>query len=294
MKKHHSIIGIDLGGTKIALARFDAKTMEREDMKIIATPKTSYEEVETAVLDAIDSMKKENTVGIGIGVPGLVDRASGVIKIMPNIPGSENRDLASVIKQETELPVALANDAGCFTLAEAIDGAGKGHKIVIGITMGTGVGGGIVIDQKLFTGSHGFAAEIGHMLLQPGEPPYPTKNLRGEVEQFLSGTAMGKRCDAARKPEDYLEGEVCEWMRPEIFREVAWMVTNLTHLLDPSVIIFGGSAGRALKHHLASIKKELKGWMLPDAPMPELVIGTLDDAATRGAARIVMSDSGKT
>lgn len=294
MKKHHSIIGIDLGGTKIALARFDAKTMEREDMKIIATPKTSYEEVETAVLDAIDSMKKENTVGIGIGVPGLVDRASGVIKIMPNIPGSENRDLASVIKQETELPVALANDAGCFTLAEAIDGAGKGHKIVIGITMGTGVGGGIVIDQKLFTGSHGFAAEIGHMLLQPGEPPYPTKNLRGEVEQFLSGTAMGKRCDAARKPEDYLEGEVCEWMRPEIFREVAWMVTNLTHLLDPSVIIFGGSAGRALKPHLASIKKELKGWMLPDAPIPELVIGTLDDAATRGAARIVMSDSGKT
>lgn len=284
MKKHHSIIGIDLGGTKIALARFDAKTMEREDMKIIATPKTSYEEVETAVLDAIDSMKKENTVGIGIGVPGLVDRASGVIKIMPNIPGSENRDLASVIKQETELPVALANDAGCFTLAEAIDGAGKGHKIVIGITMGTGVGGGIVIDQKLFTGSHGFAAEIGHMLLQPGEPPYPTKNLRGEVEQFLSGTAMGKRCDAARKPEDYLEGEVCEWMRPEIFREVAWMVTNLTHLLDPSVIIFGGSAGRALKPHLASIKKELKGWMLPDAPIPELVIGTLDDAATRGAA----------
>ncbi len=283
----HSIIGIDLGGTKIAIARFDEKTMERLDMKIIETPKTSYEEVEVAVLDVIDSMKTADTIGIGIGVPGLVDRASGVIKTMPNIPGSENRDLATIIKKETGLSVVIANDAGCFALAEAIFGAGKDHRVVIGITMGTGVGGGIVIDQKLFTGAHGFAGEIGHMLLKPGEPPYPTKDLRGDVEQFLSGTAMGRRCNSAKKPQDYLEGEVCEWMRPEIFREVAWMITSLTHVIDPDIIVFGGSAGRALKPHVEEIKKELKQWMLPGSSIPELAIGYLDDAAVRGAAMLM-------
>jgi glucokinase len=283
----HSIIGIDLGGTKIALARFDAETMEKLDQRIIETPKTSYEQVESVLLDAIETMKTDDTKAIGIGVPGLVDHTSGIIKTMPNIPGSENRDLASVIKKETGLPVSIANDASCFALAEALFGAGKDHRVVIGITMGTGVGGGIVIDQKLFTGAHGFAGEIGHMLLRPGEPPYPTKDLRGDVEQFLSGTAMGKRCDAAKKPEDYLEGEVCEWMRPEIFREVAWMITSLTHVIDPDIIVFGGSAGRALQPHLESIKKELKQWMLPSSSIPELVIGSLDDAAVRGAVRLL-------
>src|SRR5690606_34007907 len=133
-------------------------------------------------------------------------------------------------------------------------------------------GGGIIIDGKIFRGANGFAGEIGHMLLKPGEPPYPTQDKRGEVEQFLSGTAMGKRCEAASHPGEYLEGEVCEFMRPDVFREVAWLVTNLTHLIDPSVIVFGGSAGHALKPHLSKVETELKKWMLPGTPIPALKI----------------------
>jgi predicted NBD/HSP70 family sugar kinase len=287
MDTHSTIIGIDLGGTKIAIARFDAHTMERQGMKVIETPKTSYEEVEATVLDQIDVMRRDDTMAIGIGVPGLVRSDDHRIVRMPNIPGAENRDLASVVQKETGLAVDIANDAGCFTLAEALFGVGKNHRVVVGIAMGTGVGGGIVMGGMLFRGEHGFAGEVGHMLLKPGEPPYPTKDLRGDVEQFLSGTAMGKRCDSAKRPEDYLDGEVCEWMRPEIFREVAWMVTNLAHAIDPSIVVFGGSAGRALRPHLDAIRKELKTWMLPGAIIPDIAVGTLDDAAVRGAAMLL-------
>jgi glucokinase len=168
-------------------------------------------------------------------------------------------------------------------------GAGKDHDIVIGITLGTGVGGGVVIHQKIQRGAHGFAGEIGHMLLRPGQPPYKTENKRGDIEQFLSGTAMGKRCAEAQRPDEYLEGAVCEFMRPEIFREVAWLITNLTHAFDPSIIIFGGSAGRALKPHFGAIKKELQNWLLPTVDAPELAISVLDDAGLRGAALLAQS-----
>ena len=121
----------------------------------------------------------------------------------------------------------------------------------------------------------------------PGQPPYETDNSRGEVEQFLSGTAMGRRCKAAGKPEDYLEGEVCSFMRPNIFKEVAWFCTNLIHVLNPSIIIFGGSAGLALKPHIKEVENELQNWTLPNTPLPELSFAKLHNAATRGAAMLL-------
>ncbi len=278
-----SFLGIDLGGTKIAIARYDAETFKMQESAVMDTP-ADYDLMMKMLLAKVLALKVAGTVAIGIGVPGLVDKKTQHILTLPNIAKSENRDLAYAIQQKTGLPVTLLNDANAFTLAEALEGAGKGEPVVVGITMGTGVGGGIVINGELYRGAHGYAAEIGHMILKPGEPPFPTDNKRGEVEQFLSGTAMGKRCEAAQKPEEYLVGQVCEFMRPDIFREVAWLVTNLTHLLDPSVIIFGGSAGRALTTHLDAVAQELTHWMLPGMPLPRLMVGTLKDAAPRGAA----------
>jgi len=280
-----SLIGVDLGGTKIAIARFDAKTLEVQFQKTLPThaeqrlPKV-YEDMRDLIRDCI----QPDTTSIGVGVPGLVRHPEGILVRMPNIPGSENFPLLDTLKKDCQLPVCVENDASCFAYAESQLGAGKGASVFVGITMGTGVGGGIVIDGKLFRGAHGYAAEIGHMLLQPGMPPYDTADKRGDVEQFLSGTAMGKRCEAAGKPEDYLEGAVCAFMRPEIFREIAWMCVNICHSLDPEVIAFGGSAGRALKPHLKAIEKELGKWMLPGTPPPKLSTASLPNAATLGAA----------
>jgi glucokinase len=283
-----TVIGVDLGGTKTAVARYRLTDFQEEAHEKLPThAQRQFEHVLEDLVEDIGKMKKSDTKAIGIGVPGLVKQPSGTILTLPNIPGAENVELKTILEKECGLPVFVDNDANCFALAEARHGSGKGNDIVIGVTMGTGVGGGIVINGKLLQGHNGFAAEIGHMLLMPGAPPYETADARGDVEQFLSGSAMGKRCAEAKRPEDYLEGEVCSFLQPQIFREVAWMCVNLTHLLDPAIIIFGGSAGRALGNHLSDVDKELREWLLPGTPPPMLAVATLKDAATRGAALLV-------
>ncbi|PIR48242.1 hypothetical protein COU80_05430 [Candidatus Peregrinibacteria bacterium CG10_big_fil_rev_8_21_14_0_10_55_24] len=280
-----SVIGIDLGGTKIAAARYDAKTWNVQADARYDTPKgKEFIAVFQAIVDAIMALRTEDTEAVGVGVPGLIRQPEGSIVTLPNIPRAEGFSLREKLASALKLAVSVGNDANCFALAEALHGVGKGRDIVVGITMGTGVGGGIVVNGKLLQGSHGFANEIGHMLLKPGEPPYPTEDKRGDVEQFLSGTAMGKRCEAAKRPEDYLKGEVCAFLQPEVLRETAWMCASLAHLIDPSMIIFGGSTGRALAPHLSAIQKELPQWMLPGIPPPDLAIAQLTNAATLGAA----------
>jgi glucokinase len=145
------------------------------------------------------------------------------------------------------------------------------------------VGGGLVVDKKVYEGANGFAGEVGHMLLQPGNPPFPTDDKRGEVEQFLSGTAFAERCKAALSPEDYLNGEACAFLHPNIYKEVAWLCTNITHAYDPSIIIFGGSMGKALKPHVKKIEEELPHWLLPSVPAPVLAFAEKEHPGTFGA-----------
>lgn len=283
-----AIIGVDLGGTKCALARFDAETWTIQAKKTIPTRAADgFLTVIDDVCAAIEELRTPETIGVGIGVPGLIRQPEGLLLRAPNIGASENIPVKSILEKKLNLPVFLGNDANCFVLAEAHMGSAQGHRVVVGITFGTGVGGGVVIDGKIFEGAHGYAAEIGHMLLMPGKPPYSTDDNRGEVEQFLSGTAMGKRCEEAQTPEDYLEGAVCSFMQPEIYREVAWLCTNLTYILDPDVIVFGGSAGHALHKHLDQIHAELKKWLMPGTPLPKIVAATTRDAGILGAALLV-------
>lgn len=284
MMTNGSVLGIDLGGTKIALALYD-HDFQTIDARVIPTgADRGFDFVMKTVTQEASSMIRPDTRAIGLGVPGFIHPATGEVRSMPNIPGAEGTKPATILSEALKLPVTIENDARCFAYAEAMLGAGKGHKVVLGVTLGTGVGGGIVIDGVLYHGANGIAGEIGHSLLKPGEPPYPTDDRRGDAEQFLSGTAMGKRCEAASRPEDYLEGTVCSFMQPQVFREIAWLVTNAVHFVDPSLVVFGGSAGRALSPHLDTVRKELSHWMLPSIPVPNLAIGVLQDPSRRGAA----------
>lgn len=285
-----AIIGCDLGGTKCALARYNAETFAIEAQEQWPTHALrGWESIFPELTERIRRMVTPETRGIGIGVPGLVRQPDGLVLTMPNIPGARDIPLRKFLQQEISTPIFVENDANCFTLAEATLGAGKDCDVVIGVTMGTGVGGGIVIKKQVFHGAHGFAAEVGHMLLMPGKPPFLTDDMRGDTEQFLSGGSWKKRCAQARRPEDYLEGAVCSFMHADVCRELAWLCTNLTHLLDPDIIIFGGSAGRALKGHFPLIEEEFRRWVLPGTPLPRLAIATMDHAPTLGAALLVRS-----
>ncbi len=268
------------------IGRFDASSYELQDSKKFPTRAAEgFSAVTDDILSCVTEMRMDDTVAVGIGVPGLVKQPEGSLIKAPNIAQSENIQVKDILMKKIGLPVSVGNDAQCFVLAEVMMGSAKGKKVVVGITFGTGVGGGIVIDGKVFHGAHGYSAEIGHMLLMPGQPPYKTEDKRGDVEQFLSGTAMGKRCEAAQTPEDYLNGAACSFMRPDMYREVAWLCTNLIHLIDPDIIVFGGSAGHALHGHIDDITVELKKWLLPGTPLPMIVAGsTREKAGMLGAA----------
>lgn len=282
-----NIIGIDLGGTNMRVARFDADSMEKqEELKTPTDASAGFLKVLDDIVALVGKLRNDDTASIGIGVPGLVSK--GKLLKAPNIAKSENIDVKKILEEKTGLPVSVGNDANCFALAEARLGSGKGHDIVVGITFGTGVGGGIVIDGKIFEGAHGYAAELGHMLLKPGQPPYETDDKRGEVEQFLSGTAMGKRCEEAQSPEDYLHGAVCSFMQPDIYREVAWLCTNILYFIDPDLIVFGGAAGHTLADHVDAIEKEMKQWTLSGTPLPKIVAAEIRDAGVIGAALLAL------
>jgi len=280
-----SVVGLDLGGTKLAAARFNSSSWQEQAAERIDTnADRGFESVFEDMIHLIEKMKTNDTVSVGIGVPGLVTQPDGKLLKLPNIPNAENFALKHQLEHRLEVPVFVENDANCFTLAEAILGAGRNHKVIVGITMGTGVGGGIVVDEIIFHGHQGFAGEIGHMLLKPGSPPFETNDKRGDIEQFLSGTALGKRCTDTKDPKEYLEGQKCSNLWPDLHREIAWMCVSLTHLLDPSVIVFGGAAGRSLKSHMKNIEQECHQWILPDTPLPELKIAELTNPHTLGAA----------
>ncbi len=287
-------IGIDIGGTKSAVALYETgswKLIKRE--KFPTHAQRGFPAVLEDTLRLSEEWMTDGVVAIGLGIPGLVKQPEGVIQTLPNIPGGEGYKLLDMCSERFDLPVTVENDSNCFALAEARKGAGKGDDVVIGITMGTGVGGGIVIDGKIFRGSQGFAAEIGHMLLVPGSPPFETNNKRGEVEQFLSGSALRKRCPEAADPNEFLEGTSCASIHPAIIRECAWLCTNLTHLLNPSSIIFGGSMGKALQAFLPSIEEEMRQWVLTGTPLPRLALSQIAGASTMGAAMLAWDASQK-
>lgn len=286
-----TVIGIDVGGTKSVIGLFERRNMSALDLQEFPTDASrGFPVIFEDICSRVDALRAVSTAAVGMGVPGLVRHADGTIRRLPNIPGGEGFPLRDELARRLHLTAAVDNDSNCFTLAEAVRGGGANRSVVVGVTMGTGVGGGIVIDGKLFRGAEGFAGEIGHMLLQPGEPPFETKDIRGDVEQFLSGTALRKRCAEARNATDVLEGDACVFLRPELVSETAQLCASVTHMLNPSVIIFGGTVGRALRSFLPAIEGELTRWVIPGTPLPSLAVASLDHPAAIGAAMLTSRD----
>lgn len=280
-----TVLGVDIGGTNIKIASFDAASFDIVEKAMVPTEaEKGFANVLDRVVELIQKHRTKDTQSFGVCVPGPVEQPAGVLVRAPNIPESQGVRVKTILEQALGTAVAVGNDARCFTLGEATLGAGKGHRVVCGVTIGTGVGGGVVMDGHIVDGAHGFAGEIGHMLLRPGEPPYTSDDKRGTIEQFLSGTAFAERCKAARSPNDYLAGKTCAFLHPEIVKEIAWLCTNVTHAYDPSIIVFGGSNGKALKGHLKAIEQELTHWLLPSVPAPILAIAVREHPGALGAA----------
>ncbi|MEO7556034.1 MAG: ROK family protein, partial [Acidimicrobiales bacterium] len=181
------VVGVDVGGTKILGLALDDSGAPAADAVRVATPQGSE-----PLLDAIAELvgRFPGATGVGVGIPGLVDRA-GVVQVAPNLRGVSELAVAARLRDRLGVPVTVDNDATCATWAEARVGAAAGASDVVLVTLGTGIGAGLVAGGALQRGANGFAGEAGHMIVDPDGPPCPCGR-RGCWERYASGNGLGR------------------------------------------------------------------------------------------------------
>jgi fructokinase len=241
-------IGIDLGGTKIEGIVLSPDGAELKRTRIATGRDRGYEHILDRVAKVVDVLRPHapRATTIGVGTPGSLSRR-GLLK-NSNTTCLNGRPLGDDLARRVGCAVVLENDANCFALAEATSGAGRGHRCVFGVILGTGVGGGIVMDGRVWSGPQHVAGEWGHHTIDPAGPPcYCGK--RGCVETFLSGPSIsaayaaagGRIADAEAVVQRADQGDaiaarvVEEWLA--CFGRA---LGNVINVLDPDAIVLGG------------------------------------------------------
>ncbi len=241
-------IGIDLGGTKIEGIFLDDKFNVIERIRIPTQQEKGYNSIIDSIVSLVNSLKKnsDDIVSIGVSAPGAISKKTGLIKnsnthCLIGMPLKE--DLEKVLKQK----IALDNDANCFTIAEAVLGAAKEYNVVFGVIIGTGVGGGIVLNGNLHRGRTHIAGEWGHHTLRiDGNKCYCGK--LGCVETYICGPALEKRWTTLTGKTEALPSIIqnidntksgLQWKK-EFLENFAIGLANVIDILDPDVIVLGG------------------------------------------------------
>ena len=246
-------IGFDVGATKIesVILKDNGEEVDRSRRDC---PKDYISIIQTIKDVVVDLEKKHNqTLPVGVCHPGVHSPQTGLVKNAPNCVWIEKQPFQKSLREALNREVFCENDGNCFALSEAIDGAGKHYKIVYGIILGSGAGGGLVIDKQIVSGPNGVAGEWGHnqlpfMAAQKEE--LKTLNLRdAEVESFVSGLGLAKRFNKKYKKnlkaneifELYRRHELdAEKMIEEFKTNLAMSLATIVNILDPDVFIFGG------------------------------------------------------
>ena len=246
-------IGFDVGATKIesVILKDNGEEVDRSRRNC---PKDYISIIQTIKDVVVDLEKKYNqTLPVGVCHPGVHSPQTGLVKNAPNCIWIEKQPFQKSLREALNREVFCENDGNCFALSEAIDGAGKHYKIVYGIILGSGAGGGLAIDKQIVSGPNGVAGEWGHnqlpfMAAQKEE--LKTSNLRdAEVESFVSGLGLAKRFNKKYKKnlkaneifELYRKHELdAEKMIEEFKINLAMSLAVIVNILDPDVFIFGG------------------------------------------------------
>jgi fructokinase len=246
--------GLDIGGTKIAGAVFSEDG--KEIGQIVAPTPKNYSAIVTTCKDIVEQLNAKcgQRALIGVGVPGAMDRASGKITHAANLHGLIGRPLQADLEKALGAKVRIANDANCSALAEAVDGAGKGHATVFGLIMGTGVGGGFIASGKIIEGVNGMTGEIGHLPL----PAYEASDgvlvqcgcgQKGCIESLTNGAALarlyeamtGKKADAVQiaAAAGRADGDAVRVL-DRFYIVVAKAMITIVHSFDPDIVVVSG------------------------------------------------------
>lgn len=277
------LAAIDIGGTTIKIATW--KNQKLIDEHAVETPKTLEEFYETLTTEVNKIKEKTNIEGVGISAPGSVDPDSGVIGGTSAIPYIHNFDIVSELEQRFNLPVAIENDANSAALGELADGSGKNCKSMAFFVIGTGIGGAIILDQKIWHGAHLYGGEFGYMLVDGntlsalGSPIQLAKRYNDKTGKNLSGKEVFELADQG--------DEVARQERHTMLHALAVAIFNIQHAFDPEKVILGGGISNNPKL-LPLLNQELHDLLAKldnDANlMPQLSICELkSEANLRGA-----------
>jgi len=319
-------LGIDVGGTKVLGLAVDASGAVLADLRV-PTPGTrgaqGPERAREQLLEATATVATQlaarvgppshsSPLRVGVGVPGLVDDA-GVLRFAPNLPVGTGLDMASLLSERLGgSPVVVDNDATCATVGEWAYGAAAGTSDVLMVTLGTGIGGGIVTGGHMVRGTNGFAGEIGYMVVNPAGPVCPCGR-RGCWERYASGSGLGRLArDAAHAGHlsavvSLAEGDP-EAVRGEhvtqaalagdadaraVLEELGWWLAlglaNLAKILDPDTIVVGGGLVGAVRLVLQHVRQAFDEMMEGCRQRPEvkILLATLGDRAGAIGAALV-------
>lgn len=312
MKKYG--FGVDIGGTSCKIGIFETTGILLEKWEI---PTDTGEEGGRILSDIASSLKNkmeernvcaEDIEGIGIGLPGPV-RSDGVVPVCVNL-GWKNKDVAEELgSMMGGMKVRVANDANVAALGEMWEGGGRGCRSLVMVTLGTGVGGGIIIDGKIVTGNNGAGGEIGHITVNPHEKIPCNCGRRGCLEQYASATGIVRlaRERLAREHEASLLDEIGEISAREVFdmykdgdktaeeivEEFAQILGNalgnLACVLDPEVFVIGGGVSRAGKPLLDVVEKHYRKAAFSSCDSTRFALATLgNDAGMYGCVKLVL------
>lgn len=288
---NQQVFGIDLGGTAIKLGRFLKDGTCLESLTVPTPQPATPEAVLEAILQAIDACGGgENVKAIGIGTPGPADAAGRIAKVAINLAGWKDVPLADWLEAKMEIPTILANDANCAGLGEAWLGAGRRFHNMILLTLGTGVGGAIVLDGKLFTGHQGAAGELGLITLNPNGPECNSGN-RGSLEQYVSVQAIKRR--TGLEPKELGDRATAGDEKALEFwqsygRDLGAGLASLIYVLTPEAIVIGGGVCASAEFFLPAVKAEIEQRVLLSSRTNlELLVAELgNQAGMVGAAKL--------
>jgi predicted NBD/HSP70 family sugar kinase len=279
-------IGVDLGGTKIEALALDAAGREVFRKRVL-TPRGDY----AATLEAVVALVKEIGPGtVGVGIPGALSRVTGLVK-NANSTWLIGRPLKQDLERALGHEVRLENDANCFALSEAIDGAGQGARVVFGVILGTGVGAGIVVDRHLLVGRNAIAGEWGHNPLPlpaAADLPLPACycGRSGCIETYLSGPGLERDHEALTQQKldareiVALDGEALDRYIQRLARALAGVI----NVLDPDVIVLGGGMSNVERLY-TEVPRRWARYVFSDQVATRLVRNAHGDSSgVRGAA----------
>lgn len=316
MSSSNAVVAVDLGGTnlRVAAVTSDGILLERTEEPSESTSESSaiLQRVSELVREVAGRMEGGQVQGVALGVPGIVDPVKGIVYRSPHFPDWKDVDILSFFKKELPWPIVVDNDANLAALGESWKGSGKGLKNFLMMTLGTGIGGGLVVNEKVFRGDRGFAGEVGHICIETNGPECGCGS-RGCLETFVSATGILRLAEASDQVDgreqllarlgkplarttvrDFfdaaLDGDI---FSNTLFKKMGYYlgigIASLVNTLGIETIILGGGVAEAWDFFIEPARKEFAERTYEETArsikIVRAALGT-DAALVGGAARL--------